>query len=554
VVNLRIFGPPGTGKTYALTQILGHLTGRLDASEWLAEYDLDLPHKAYSPREVVLMSFTNSAVDELVGRVGFRRGYRAGLFGTMHGIALHLLRSARIVSPRVVSRTLGKPGAVGWWKAKFAREVGVPYDPNEELTTLPGNQFFNAYTYAVNVYFPRFLNLGRVVDKLMAENEEWGVLAEQWLKFKRREKIIDFDDILALAFVTDVHPERPVLIADEFQDFSPLQWEVFKNWMVDTEFTIISGDDDQTLFRFQGASPDFLLHEFPADETVVLKRSFRLPSQVLLASQLLVKLFVRNRYPKKFQPRVRGGKVLMRDIDFMSIPDNALFLARKGFSVMVLARTNSQVKDLEELFLQKGVPFYRFKTRRMQVWKDFVDRIENFIGMLKERKPPLRSDARFYLRLTGLEGPKLDRAVEVLTANPSNLLAEKIIRDPLGPLKPEKVAEALGSQSLAEVALEALRARLNGRMEKPAGEIYIDTIHSAKGREADVVIIYDTITPRIRTELEEGDREDFEAEVRVWYVALTRAREAVVITRGPYPFLRPKLAQATAYLKQVVRR
>ena len=220
---------------------------------------------------------------------------------------------------------------------------------------------------------------------------------------------------------------------------------------------------------------------------------------------------------------------------------------------MVLARTNSQVKDLEELFLQKGIPFYRFKTRKMQVWKDFVDRIEHFVRLLRQKKAPLRSDARFYLKLTGLEGPKLDRAVEVLTANPANLLAEKIVRDPFGLLKPEKVAEALGSQSLAEVALQALRARLSGKMKKPAGKIFIDTIHSAKGREADVVFIYDTITPRIRAELEEGTRGDFEAEVRVWYVALTRAREVVVITRGPYPFLRPKLAQAAVYAKQVVR-
>jgi len=553
-MNLRIFGPPGTGKTYALTQIVGHLTGRLDVSDWLDDYGLDLPRGAYSPRDVALMSFTNSAVDELLSRVGLRRGYSTGLFGTMHGIALHLLMEDRLISKKVVSNTLRKPGAVSWWKAKFAREVGIPYDPNEELTTLPGNQFFNAYTYAVNVYFLRYLSLGRVIDRLMAENDEWGTLAEQWLKFKRREKIFDFDDILALTLMADTVPHVEVLIADEFQDFSPLQWEIFKNWMVDTEYVIISGDDDQALFRFQGASPDFLLHEFPADETVVLKRSFRLPSQVLLASQLLVRLFVRNRYPKKFQPRIAGGRVLMRDIEFANIPDNALYLARKGFSVMVLARTNSQVKDLEELFLRKGIPFYRFKTRRMQVWKDFVDRLENFIRTLKERKAPLRSDARFYLKLLGLEGPKLDQAVEVLTSNPSNLLAEKIIRDPLGPLKPEKVAEALGSQSLAEVALEALRARLSGKMRKPAGKIYIDTIHSAKGREADVVFIYDSITPRIKMELEEGTREDFEAEVRVWYVALTRAREAVVIMRGPHPFLRPKLAQATVYAKQVIRR
>ncbi len=41
-MNLRIFGPPGTGKTYSLTQTVGHLLGRLNASEWLKDYGLDL--------------------------------------------------------------------------------------------------------------------------------------------------------------------------------------------------------------------------------------------------------------------------------------------------------------------------------------------------------------------------------------------------------------------------------------------------------------------------------------------------------------------------------
>jgi len=542
-VRLRIFGPPGTGKTHALTQTFGHLIGRLDAGDFLDEYGIELPHGKYSPRETVLMSFTNSAVDELLSRVGLARGYKTGNFGTMHGIALHLLREARLIPARVVSRTLQKPGAAGWWKAKFAHKYGIPYDPNEELTVLLGNQFFNAYTRAVNVYFPRYLSLQRVVDKLKAEDEQFGDLAEAWLKFKAQEKIIDFDDILALALIGEVYPGRPVLVADEFQDFSPLQWEVFKNWMVDTEYVIVAGDDDQTIFSFQGASPNFLLHEFDADKSVVLKRSFRLPSRVLAHSQLLVRLFIRNRYPKTFEPRKEGGGVFVRNITFVQLPRAVYKLAMGGATVMVLARTNAQVRTIEEEFLRQRVPYYRFKTRRMQVWKDFVDRIEAFINDLKAGKVS-KAEARFYLRLTGLEGETLNRVVDALAENPRNLVAVKILRDPVSPIKLPILAEMLGSQANAEVAIRALEARLSGKMKKPAGKIYIDTIHAAKGREADVVVIYDSITNRIREELEEGSRDDFEAEVRVWYVALTRAREFVFLIRGDQPFLAPKLAQA----------
>jgi len=552
-LNIRIFGPPGTGKTHSLKQVFGHLIGRVDATEWLDEYNLDLPNGKYSPRDVVLMSFTNSAVDELVDRVDLSRGYRTGLYGTMHGVALHLLIDDKAISQSIVSKTLRKPGAVSWWKLKFAREVGIPYDPNEELTVLLGNQFFNEYTRAVNEYFPQYQSLARVVDRMIAENDVFGQLAEDWLKFKKRERVIDFDDVLALTLISDVHPDRPVLIADEFQDFSPLQWEIFKNWMVDTEYVIVAGDDDQTLFSFQAASPDFLLHKFPADDSIVLKRSFRLPSQILTASQVLVKTFVKNRYPKKFLPRKKGGKVLFRDIPFYSIPKNAYYLAQRGVSVMVLARTNSQVRDIEEMFLTQGVPYYRFKTRRMQLWKDVVDRVEDLIRLLKQGKRPTKSDIRFYLRLCGMDGPSLEKAVDVIHDNPRNLLVQKILSDPVGIIRTEALAKELGSDSAARLAKEALHARLSGRMERPAAPIYIDTIHAAKGREADVVIIYDGITPRIISEIEDGGRDEFEAEVRVWYVALTRARESVIISRGPRPFLTPRLAQALYVLKEKAR-
>jgi len=549
-MNVRIFGPPGTGKTYALTQTIGHLLGRRDATDYLSQYDLDLPHGKYSYRDIVFMSHTNSAVDELLGRVGIARGYRSGLFGTMHGIALHLLIDTGAVSRSIVNKTIGRPGAVGWWKMKFAREVGIPYDPNEEYTTMLGNQFFQAYSKAVHVYFPQYLNLQRVIDKLAEEDDQFGTLAEDWIRFKKREKIFDFDDILALALMAEVHPERPVLVADEFQDFSPLQWEIFKDWMVDTDWVIVAGDDDQCIYLYSGASPRFILHEFPADHSAVLKRSFRLPSKILTLSRHLVEFFVRNRYPKSFAPRGDGGKLVLQDINLSALPRSAYLLASKGISVMILARTNSQVRAIEESFLNAGVPYYRFKTRRMQIWKDFVDRVEELVNLLRKGKAPAKQDLRFYFRLAGLDGPPLDRAVKATIENPRNLLVQKILQDPVSIIKIDRLAEVLGSEAAAELAKEALRARLSGKLVKPAAPIHIDTIHAAKGREADVVIIYDSITPRIQNELEAGTPEDFEAEVRVWYVAMTRARWGLVISRGPMPFLTPKLAQIHYLLRR----
>lgn len=548
-MNIRIFGPPGTGKTYTLKETLGHLLGYQDATEFLSSYGLELPHGKYSRKDVVFMSHTNSAVDELIGRLDLKRTYSSGLWGTMHGIALHLVMEKDQQIREVVSNTLGKPGGPNWWKAKFARSHGIPYDPDEEVSVLAGNQFFQSYSRAVNVYFPKYLSMGRVLDKLAGEDEQFGVWGAEWLRFKKHHKIMDFDDMLALAFIADAVPDGRVLIADEFQDFSPLQFHLFKNWMADMEHVIIAGDDDQSIYLYSGASPRFMLHEFQADESVVLRQSFRLPSKILAASKTFIEFLVKDRYPKEFAPRGDGGKLILRDVPLTRLPGIAKFLAEKGATVLILARTNGQVKAIEEMFILSKVPYYRFKTRKVQVWKDFVDRILDFIKALRNGKKTMVAEAKFYLRFTNLSPHKISPLAREIAKNPRNLVALKIAQNPIDFIKPSKVAEFFGSERMAKLALDALQVGLAEGYDLP-GKIFIDTIHAAKGREGDVVILFDTITKRIEQEMILGGQEAFEAEARVWYVGMTRARHALVLSRGELPFVTPKLAQIHYLLRR----
>ena len=550
-MNVRIFGPPGTGKTYTLVKVLGHMIGIDHAGEFIEEYGVELPFNAFDRKDIVFMSHTNTAVDELIGRLGLRRTYKSGLWGTMHGIALHLLLEKNKSAKKYSNNTLSKPGAVNWWKSKFAREYGIAYDPDEEAAVLPGNRFFQAYSKAVHVYFPEYNDMKRVLDKLSQEDDEFGRWAEGWIKFKKEHKIIDFDDMLVLAYMADVVPDHKVLIADEFQDFSPLQWALFKNWMVDMEYTIVAGDDDQCLYSYTGASPKFMLHEFPADESIVLKRSFRLPSQILALSKMFVSNLVTNRYPKEFSPRTEGGKVTMKSILPYKIPSLAQWLAKNNYNVLVLARTNSQVRMLEELFLHRHVPYYRLKTRKAQVWKDFVDRIVSFVEALRAGERVPVAEARFYLKFTGLPKDKIEPLAKAIADNPRNLAALKITQKPAAHLKLSKLVGFFGSQKRAHLAMGALKMSLTGATKLPA-KIYLDTIHAAKGREADAVILYDSLTNRVMDEMYAEGRESFETEARVWYVGMTRARSILVINRGEYPFVTPQVNRIVRTMKAKV--
>jgi len=79
---------------------------------------------------------------------------------------------------------------------------------------------------------------------------------------------------------------------------------------------------------------------------------------------------------------------------------------------------------------------------------------------------------------------------------------------------------------------------------KWAGDVrlYIDTIHAAKGDEADIVIVGDGITKTIQEGIWGPNFERaFDDEMRVWYVAATRARQTLIVAtlsnRRYRPFL-----------------
>jgi DNA helicase-2/ATP-dependent DNA helicase PcrA len=62
----------------------------------------------------------------------------------------------------------------------------------------------------------------------------------------------------------------------------------------------------------------------------------------------------------------------------------------------------------------------------------------------------------------------------------------------------------------------------------PFDNIYIDTMHSSKGLEADIVFILDALTGKVVKSLKHEDS-GLDNELRLYYVAITRAKKAVVI-------------------------
>ena len=545
---VRIFGPPGTGKTSTLNRVVYHLIGMEDNSEFFDSYGFDLPIGGYKLNEIAYISFMNSAVDELLNRLGLTRNYRRGEWGTLHGLALHLLMTNKAIPREIVSNTFQRRGGINYWRRIFTYENGLAYDPNEEMRVLPGNQLFDGISYAINVYYPQYKSLGRVIDRLydILPDPDLVPYAEEWVRFKAKHRIIDFDDILVLAYKTGVKPRSPVLLVDEFQDFGPLQYEIFKNWALGRDYVFVAGDDDQCITsEYSGASPKFIveLPEVGSDSDVVLRQSFRIAHTIHEASQLYITHYVKYRYPKEFLPRDQVGKVISLRMGYYLAPRLAHKFAMANKSVLLLARTNSLVREIEKMFWNEDIEYHRLKTRAVQIWGDFVNRMYEIIILVRNRRRVSETDLRFFFKFLKIPNNAVDTLVKSFAAGTVPLDAYKIFNNPLKVIDHGKVAEYLGSKEKADVALSALKAKLYGKMSIPPGKIYLDTIHAAKGREADIVILMDTVTPKILNGTYDS-RESFEAEARVWYVAMTRAREALVIIPYDLPWLYPSLRKA----------
>ena len=91
-----------------------------------------------------------------------------------------------------------------------------------------------------------------------------------------------------------------VLIGDETQDFSRLQWRVFWQLARGARRVCVAGDDDQAIYRWAGADVDHLIDL--SGDVRVLGQSWRCPPAVQLLSQEIVGGIARRR-PKTWRAR-----------------------------------------------------------------------------------------------------------------------------------------------------------------------------------------------------------------------------------------------------------
>jgi DNA helicase-2/ATP-dependent DNA helicase PcrA len=569
----RLFGGPGSGKTTAL----------LDRVEGLIDEGADM-------RDILVVSYTRAAAAEVRERLAERLDttprHLQGNVATMHAKAYELLNLSRgdVVGEddkeafcddfgveyedeysgggrrTARSTTLGnKVIATSQWLRRTKRDVAdwydVPFQWDVEEVRLPPEIDPNAQEG--NKYTPTWPSDDDRLDVPEA--------IRAWRAYKGEEGLVGFADMLERVKQRSLLPSVDHLVIDEFQDITTLQYDVYQEWKPHMKSALVAGDDDQVVYAWQGADPALLL-DTEVDEDEVLPNSYRLPSNILNVVNAEIR-HIDKRQEKDLKPRKEGGTVEAVDSPSMlDLVRNVRHTVQStdDETVMVLFRARYQMFDFIDEFISEGIPFSCLTDQRM--WTDrltdyvraveAVDRGEALTALQVRRLADILQDSAFGSNDRDGLYDFLDEVEE--TAEEDELAAIPLSPEDVNehvPFMPDGPAAADMARKVTSFQRKSVKAYFAGNYAGEAPDrVRLGTIHSAKGREADHVLVNTDLTEKVVEQMaaqadQQGldvtgvDGEEFtkttspvpvltDNERRVFYVGMSRARERLVLMQN----------------------
>lgn len=239
-------------------------------------------------------------------------------------------------------------------------------------------------------------------DSQVFSQSEFQDIFRLYEKAKKSAKKIDFDDMLILTYIllkkspevlNIVRQVYKYILIDEFQDINRVQFEVIRLIANPLNNVFAVGDEDQSIYGFRGARPDFMIDfkkYFEGAEYIILDKNYRSRKNIVELSQKLIGNN-KNRYEKKIVPN-RADEGDIRFIIPKDTDDEASIIAGEIKSIVesksvsesenkspkngeenrdsklsktnfeykdfaVIYRTNRQARAFVDVFMDNRIPF-----------------------------------------------------------------------------------------------------------------------------------------------------------------------------------------------------
>lgn len=537
---LLVLAGAGSGKTRVLTY----------RAVWL------IREKGVAAKEIVLLTFTNKAAQEMKGRVEKlvakegRSDEVLGFAGTFHTFCARMLRQH--------GRSLGiEPGFVIYDtkdQEAVVKDLGGKMDI--PMKNGQGRKVLAFISKMKNeLYTPEGVSgwiKGDYQKKLV---DLWG----EYEKVLKKSRALDFDDLLVNGVKLlkndevkkRIHQKYGWVLVDEYQDTNKAQFELSKLLTPKEEQLTVVGDVAQAIYSFRGAdfrNLDLLKNHFKKLSVVELGQNYRSTQKILDAAY---EMLSNNTKHPVFRLEAIGDEGERLEIietndereEAREVVSRCHQARTKDQTVAILYRTNAQSRSFEEELIKKGlayqlvggVRFYdRAEIKDLTAYLRVIYNEKDSVSQKRIEKIGKRRAIKFLEWCKEQKNIEKKDPVELIEGilSSTDYLNKFKEEDEKDRGRLENIEEFLAVAGEYKTLTEFLESvaliqadELAEKKNKEKAEIHLMTVHSAKGLEFDEVWIVgmeEGLFPHSRSL---GEKSEMEEERRLLYVAITRARK-----------------------------
>lgn len=577
-----VIAGPGSGKTTVLTNRIKFLIEE---------------HKV-APEEILVITFSKAAALEMRTRFYSmcEDSFYPVTFGTFHSVFFQIIHTQYHYNTSHIL-TLQKKREL--MRLALKRSRIIDYPENELVDTLLKEVAYYKNTNE-SADFKSDTNINSEMWKIAYKQYRDLQIAENKIDFEDMLLIVRNLFRKNREVLTHYRSIYKYILIDEYQDINDIQYDCVRMLAGDRANLWVCGDDDQSIYGFRGANPKIMLsftNDYPNATVVKLTDNYRSSKRIVEAAGRVI---AENR--NRFNKDIRGMGADGIPVELIHTKDEEEEDSRileminntdKPYTdIAILLRTNIQATRFADLLRRNDIPYsikdsvvnpfmnafffdilsYLRLRDSMVSQSDFS--IRDLLRILNKPSRYLRSD------LINTGAKCLDEVIESLSGNLMYSQPLKVLKVQLRSMEKMDMYESINFIRKGIGYDNYMKLRLMNRdrfseymenmnwiqdmaktcddlneliylsehyeemfkgNENAAGEgVHLMTYHGSKGLEFDTVIL-----PRINEGVVPGNRsrdtESIEEERRMFYVAMTRAKNRLIISFKIGTRLKPAL-------------